>query len=461
MFNPQASLKIGGKLQGALLLQDINLLEAISHATHERIPERIVHAKGAGAYGEFEVTHDISEFTSADFLKTVGKKTRLFTRFSTVAGGRGSADTVRDTRGYAFKLYTDEGNLDWVFFSEPVFPIRDGGKFPSFIHALKGVPQSNLFSSSAFWDFFNHNSEAYHALMMIFSDRGTPKSYQQSEIFGLHTYKFTKGTEPGSFSYVKIHMKPKAGVSNFTREEATQKAGEDPDWMSRQLFNAIEAKDFPQWDVYAQIIPWQDVASLKVNIFDPTKVISQTDYPLVPFGKITLNENPSNFFSEVEGVSFSPTAIVPGWDLTADPILQTRLFAYGSAARYRLGVNFFQSPVNRALYSYNPARRDGAANVANLGSLPNYIPGDQAQEKIITQDYEQAAHEEWTGTVAYFDSTISDADYEQPRAFWRDVLSKPDPPGQQDRLVGNVAASLGKADKPVREASYGEFFPVP
>ena len=221
------------------MLQDINLLETISHATHERIPERIVHAKGTGAYGEFEVTKDITQYTSADFLSKVNKKTPLFCRFSTVTGGRGSADTVRDTRGFAFKLYTEEGNLDWLFFSEPVFPMRDGGKFPSFMHCQKGVPKNSLFSSSAFWDFFNHNSEAFHALMMIFTDRGTPQSYQDSEIFGLNTYKLTK---PGSYHYVKIHMKPESGVRTFTRKQATQKAGEDPDYMSRSLFDVIEKK---------------------------------------------------------------------------------------------------------------------------------------------------------------------------------------------------------------------------
>ena len=436
------------------MLRDINLLETISHATHERIPERIVHAKGAGAYGEFEVTSDISAFTSADFLKEVGKKTKLFARFSTVAGGRGSADTVRDTRGFAFKIYTDEGNLDWLFFSEPVFPIRDGGKFPSFIHCLKGVPQNNLFSSSAFWDFFNNNSEAFHALMMIFTDRGTPQSYQNSAIFGLNTYKFTK--KDGSFWYVKIHMKPRAGIKNFTREEATTIAGMDPDYTSRALFEAIENGEVPQWDVFAQIIPPQEAETYKVNIFDPTKVISQKDYPLIPFGKITLNQNATNFFSEVEGVSFSPTAIVPGWDVTPDPILQTRLFAYGSAARYRLGINFPQSIVNKPVYSYNPAKRDGTGNTNNLGSLPNYIPGDQADEKIVVADqYEAAAHEQWAGTVSSFDSNVSPDDYVQPREFWRSILDS----GQQESLVGNVAASLSKADQPVRNATYGRLFP--
>jgi catalase len=413
-----------------------------------------VHAKGAGAFGEFEVTHDISDFTSANVFNGIGKKTKLFARFSTVAGGRGSADTVRDTRGFAFKMYTEEGNLDWLFFSEPVFPIRDGAKFPSFVHAQKGVPQNNLFSSTAFWDFFNHNAEAFHALMMIFSDRGTPQSYQASEIYGLNTYKFTK--KDGSFFYTKIHLKPKGGVKNFHREKATELAGSDPDFTSRALFDAIESGDFPEWTVYAQIIPPQEAAGYKTNIFDPTKTISQKDFPLIPFGKITLNKNTTNFFSEVEGVSFSPTAIVPGWDVTADPILQTRLFAYGSAARYRLGVNFYQSQINRPLYQYNPTKRDGAGVVDNLGSLPNYIPGDAEVETIVTADqYEVQEHEEWVGKVTAFDSKVTAADFVQPREFWLGTLGSD--PAQQERLVGNVAASLSKAAKEVREVTYGMY----
>ena len=435
-----------------MLLQDINLIETISHATHERIPERIVHAKGTGAYGEFEVTHDITNYTSADFLNKVGKTTPLFCRFSTVAGGRGSADTVRDTRGFAFKIKTDEGNLDWLFFSEPVFPIRDGGKFPSFIHCQKGDPKNNLFSSSAFWDFFNHNSEAFHALMMIFTDRGTPKSYQSSEIFGLNTYKFTT---PGSYHYVKIHMKPKVEVPPFTRAEATKKAGEDPDWMSRSLFEAIEAGKFPVWDVSAQIINValaEELSEKGINIFDPTKVIPHSYCEPKPFGKITLKKNPTNFFSEVEGVSFSPTAIVPGWDVSPDPILQTRLFAYGSAARYRLGINFNQSAVNKPKYSYNPAKRDGTGNINNLGSLPNYIPGDQANTNSAKQ-YEKAPKELWHGKLTSFDSPVNEKDdYAQPGVFWTKVLNTDE---KKNSLVENIAASLSKAELKIRLATYG------
>ena len=452
------------------MLQDINLLETISHATHERIPERIVHAKGAGAYGVFEVTKEMKDYTSADFLSEKGKKTELFCRFSTVAGGKGSADTVRDTHGFAFKLYTEEGNLDWVFFSQPVFPIRDGGKFPSFMHCQKGVPKNNLFDSSAFWNFFNHNSEAFHALMMIFTDRGTPESYQDSEIFSLNTYKFTK---PDSYHYVKIHIKPINGVKTLKREKATKLAGEDPDYLSRSLFNAIEdaiedtikegqeSKKFPMWKVYAQIITPKEAETLRlegIDIFDPTKVIPHDPYKLVEFGTIKLNKNPENFFSEVEGASFSPTAIVPGWDVSPDPILQTRLFAYGSAARYRLGINFIQSEVNKPKYSRNATKRDGAGNIDNLKSLANYIPGDHMiGTENVAKQYEQPPEEQWDSKVVSFDSKVdTDIDYRQPRKFWFTVLKKTN---QQDSLIQNLAASLCKADEVIWKATLGKSRP--
>ncbi|KIY01590.1 uncharacterized protein Z520_03142 [Fonsecaea multimorphosa CBS 102226] len=446
--DPQATLRVGAKLQGVQLLQDINQIEIISHLVHERVPERVVHAKGAGAKGYFEVTSDISAFTSADFLSTVGKRTELRSRFSTTAGLRGSADSVRDTRGFAFKLYTDEGNLDWAFLSVPVFPIRDGGKFPSFVHAQKGTPKNLIFDTSTFWEFFNANSEAFHALLMIFTDSGTPQGYQFANIFSLNTYRFTK--DANTFFYVKIFMKPKNGVKNFTRQEATKMAGEDPDFLGRSLFNAIEdgkkTGDFPEWEVSAQIIPPNEAEKYPVNIFDPTKTISQKDYPLIPFGKIVLNENPTNYFQEVEQVAFCPTSIVPGWDITADPILQTRLFAYGSAARYRVSANFMQNTANRPRYHYNPTIRDGSCIVDNLGSLPNYIPGDQDVVQIVTKPYEAQEHNEWVGRVTAFDSVVTPDDYVQPREFWLNVLDKK----EQDHLVGNLAASIVKARKEVQ-----------
>ena len=300
--------------------------------------------------------------------------------------------------------------------------------------------------------------------MMIFTDRGTPKSYQSSKIFGLNTYKFTT---KDSYHYVKIHMKPIGrSVETFTRTEATKKAGEDPDWMSRSLFDDIEAgkahpEKLPKWTVSAQIIDKtlaEELSLLGINIFDPTMVIPHKECPLTEFGTITLNKNPENFFSEVEGVSFSPTAIVPGWDVSPDPILQTRLFAYGSAARYRLGINFYQSKVNRPKHGYNPTKRDGTGNIDNLDSTPNYIPGDEASITIKSvKQFEAPPEEHWSGKVTSFDSSVNEKeDYVQPHAFWNQVLNTEE---KKNSLVDNIAASLSKAEMSIRLATYGKSRP--
>ncbi|KAM3072339.1 catalase A [Clarireedia jacksonii] len=451
--NPQASQRIGRQLRGILPVSDINLIDLISHITHERIPERLVHAKGASAYGEFEVTHDITDITSAAFLNKVGKKTPLFVRFSTVAGEKGSADSIRDSRGFAFKMYTEEGNLDWLFFSTPVFFIRDPAKFPSMTHAQKRDPQTNLKNPTMFWDFFNQNAEGYHTIMMLFSDRGTPVSYRYADIFSINTYKFTK--PDGSFKYVKIHLKTNQGVQNLTQDESTTISGQDPDYFTKDLFDSISKGNYPSWTVYAQVIDPLEAENYKTNIFDATKTVSQKDYPLIPFGKITLNKNVQNFFTESEQSAFNPANIVPGWDITPDPILQIRMFAYGSTQRYRLGVNFNQYPTNRPFYTYNPTRRDGFANVANYGAQQNYVGAVNGPPIVKAAQYEQhAAHEEWIGTVTEYESQVTDKDFEQPREFW-EVLGKTK--DQQKNLVYNVADNLSGAIQSVRKQTYAIF----
>lgn len=469
VFNPQASLRIGSKLQGPHLIRDINLLETISHITHERIPERLVHAKGAGAWGEFEVAYDpdslsdptkkITEYTDAAFLNNNGKKTTLFARFSTVIGERGSADSVRDARGFAFKMYTEEGNLDWLFFSTPTFPIRDGGKFPSFVHAQKRDPQTGLKDANTFWDFMSRNPETFHSIMSIFSDRGTPKSYRNAHIYGVNTYKFTKGDK---FYYVKIHLRTNQGIETFTQKEAEELTGTDPDAFTRDLHDHIATCDYPSWTVYAQIMdpnaldPNNDDSPYGVNIFDPTKTVPKKLSPLIQFGKITLNRNPSNEFGEVEQVSFNPTAIVPGWDISADPILQTRLFAYGSASRYRLGINLHQIPVNAPQYAYNPAKRDGVGYINNLNPSiqPNYFPADDQPVIVTVKDYEANDQDQWKGGVISFESKPDDKDWCQPRNLW-DIFKLR---SEDDNFVSNVAVNLQFASKDdVRERTYGCF----
>ncbi|KAF3905863.1 Catalase [Arthrobotrys entomopaga] len=426
---PQATVRVGGELQGPHLFQDINLIETISHLTHERIPERLVHAKGVGAYGVFEVTESISDLTKADFLSKVGKETKLFARFSTVVGERGSADSVRDTRGFAFKIYTDEGNLDWMFFSTPTFPIRDGGKFPSFTHCQKREPQTGLRSATTVClSFMSSNPETFNTLMLIFSDNGTPKNYRHCDIFSANTYKFV--TE-NSFTYVRIYLRTDQGVETLSREEAEKLAGIDPDAFTRDLHDKIASGDYPSWTVCAQVVQPRD---MNQNMFDPTKRWPEDAGEWRKFGKITLNRNPDDIFGEVEQASFSPTAIIPGWNISPDPILQTRLFAYGSAARYRLGINFHQLEVNKPKYSYNPTKRDGAGYVNNLDPKiqPNYIASDGGSSFHTTDaDY-------WNGRVQGYESRVIELDYLQPRVLWEEYKIN----HTDEVFVLNVATNL-------------------
>ncbi|KAF7939249.1 uncharacterized protein EAE97_007329 [Botrytis byssoidea] len=458
VLKPASTQRIGNQLRATLLLQDINLLELIQHITHERIPERVVHARGTSAHGYFEVTDDISDVTSAAFLNRVGKQTDLFCRFSTVAGRAESAETVRDTRGFAFKMFTEEGNLDWLFLSTPVFPIRDGAKFPSFTHATKKNPRSGLPDHKAFWDYFTHNQEGIHFLMFLFSDRATPVDFQHADIFSINTYKFTKSD--GSFTYVKIHLKTNQGVKNFTQDEANQKAGVDPDFQTRSLYEDIENQKYPTWDVFAQIIDPVKAENYHINIFDATKTFPFSEFPLRKFGKITLNRNVDNFFAEQEQSAFSPTNLVPGWALTPDPIIQTRALAYADTQRYRLGANFVQLPVNAPYKKpFTPLIRDGAATInGNFGGTQNYFPSSFYNVGVATQ-YAQPDEEQFQGTVVNFESQVVDADYAQPRIFWEKTLAEE--PGQQDNLISNVAGHLssvtGDMGLEVRQAVYAMF----
>ncbi|KAI0450977.1 catA, catalase [Xylaria acuta] len=441
--NVAATQRIGNQLRATPLLQDINLLELIQHLTHERIPERLVHARGTGAHGYFEVTDSISDVTSADFLQRVGEKTPLFVRFSTVADERGSAETVRDTRGFAFKMRTKEGILDWMFLSTPVFPIRDGAKFPSFTHATKRNPRSGLPDHTMFWDYFNNSQEAIHFLMFLFSDRATPIDFQHADCFSINSYQFTKAD--ASFVYIKIHVKTNQGVQNFTAAQAQTVAGSDPDHQTRSLFDDLEAGKTPSWDVYAQIIDPKKAANYPINIFDATKTLPFEDFPLRKF---------DDSFAEVEQSAFSPTNIVPGWALSPDPILQTRSLAYADTHRHRLGVNFIQLPINKPEHSFNPLMRDGAATFNGLGATPNYFPSSFSQYGVATQ-YAQPDEEHWLGTVVEYESQVVDADFKQARVFWEKTLAGE--PGQQNNFVSNVAGHLSSAVEQVRKATYAMF----
>eukprot|EP00834_Sanchytrium_tribonematis_P000320 NODE_6_length_70510_cov_1.054395.p25 type:complete len:348 gc:universal NODE_6_length_70510_cov_1.054395:40099-39056(-) len=327
----QFSITVGQK--GPVLLQDFHLIDKLAHFDRERIPERVVHAKGAAAHGYFEVTHDISKYTCAKFLNKVGKRTPVFLRFSTVGGESGSADTERDPRGFAVKFYTEEGNWDMTGNNTPVFFIRDGVKFPDFIHTQKRNPQTHLKDPDMFWDFLSLVPESIHQVSILFSDRGTPDGYRHLNGYSSHTFKFVDRN--GKYVYFKWHFKTDQKIKNLQAEKAGQLAGSDPDYATRDLFNSIEKGQYPSWSAYVQIMTEEQAEKYRWNILDVTKVWPHSDFPLIPVGKMVLNRNPENYFAEVEQVAYSPSHLVPGIDASFDKMLQARLFSYPDTHRHR------------------------------------------------------------------------------------------------------------------------------
>lgn len=367
----QNSMTAGSR--GPVLIQDVALLEKLAHFNRERVPERVVHAKGAGAHGYFEVTNDLSQYTKADFLSEVGKKTDLFARFSTVAGESGSSDTLRDPRGFAIKFYTEEGNYDLVGNNTPIFFIRDAIKFPDFIHTQKRDPQTHLKNHNAIWDFWSLSPESLHQVTILMSDRGIPATFRHMHGFGSHTFKWTNAE--GQSVWVKYHFKTEQGIQNLTSEVAQEIDGTNPDHHTEDLFNSIEKGDYPAWTLNVQIMPLEDADNYRFNPFDVTKVWSQKDYPLIEVGRMVLDRNPGNYFAEVEQVTFTPGNIVPGVDFSPDKLLQGRLFAYGDAHRHRVGANSQLLPINRPKNEATNYHRDGAMRSdSNGGSSVYYEP---------------------------------------------------------------------------------------
>ncbi|MFC2947771.1 catalase [Virgibacillus sediminis] len=360
--------------RGPVLIQDFHLLEKLAHFNRERIPERVVHAKGAGAHGYFEVTNDeISKYTKADFLSEKGKRTDMFIRFSTVAGEVGSADTVRDPRGFSVKFYTEEGNYDLVGNNTPVFFIRDAIKFPDFIHTQKRNPKTGLKDPNMVWDFWSLSPESLHQITYLHGDRGIPATYRHMNGYGSHTFKWVN--DEGDQFWVKYHFVSDQGVKGLDPELADKLAGENPDYHREDLHNAIEEGDYPSWTLYVQIIPFEDYKTYKWDLFDVTKTVSKKDYPRIEVGKMVLNRNPENHFAEVEQAAFAPGQFVPGIEASPDKMLQGRIFSYADAHRYRLGVNNHQIPVNRPKNEVQNYQRDGYMSVdGNGGSKPNYEP---------------------------------------------------------------------------------------
>lgn len=366
----QNSITAGSR--GPTLLQDTWLLEKLAHFDRERIPERVVHAKGSAAYGELTITNDISAYSKADIFSQVGKKTKAFLRFSTVAGERGAADAERDVRGFALKFYTNEGNWDIVGNNTPVFFIKDAVKFPDFIHTQKRDPKTNLRSATAAWDFWSLHPESLHQVTILMSDRGIPRSYREMHGFGSHTYSFINSKNERF--WVKFHFKSMQGIHNLTNAEAEMIVAKDRESHQKDLFENIEKGNFPKWRFCVQIMPEKDAPNYKVNPFDLTKVWSHKDYPLIEVGILELNKNPQNYFAEVEQAAFNPANIVPGIGYSPDKMLQGRLFSYGDTQRYRLGINHSQLPVNASIAPVSNTHRDGYMQRGDFGGDRNYNP---------------------------------------------------------------------------------------
>ena len=420
-------------------MQDTWLLEKLAHFNRERIPERVVHAKGAGAFGTFTVTHDISQYSCADVFK-MGKKTPLLARFSTVAGEAGAADAERDVRGFSFKFYTDEGNWDMVGNNTPVFFIRDPLKFPDFIHTQKREPHTHLRNMNAAWDFWSLSPESLHQVTILMSDRGLPKNFRQIHGFGSHTYSLINAQ--GVRHWVKFHFKSQQGIANYTNEEAEKIVGSDRESAIRDLYENIEANNFPRWNLRIQVMSEEQALNYHLNPFDLTKVWPHGDFPLIDVGVVELNQNPDNYFAQVEQAAFSPANIVPGIGYSPDRMLQGRLFAYGDTQRYRLGINHNQIPVNAPRCPFhNSFHRDGAMRVDdNQSNKPNYEPNS---ENTWQESHYQEPPLALDGKAAEHWDHREDSDYySQPGDLFR--LMNAD---QQQQLFNNIAAAMeGVAD---------------
>lgn len=432
----QNSMTAGSR--GPTLIQDVHLLEKLAHFNRERVPERVVHAKGAGAHGYLEVTNDLSKYTKASLFSAVGKRTPMFIRFSTVAGELGSADTVRDPRGFAVKFYTEEGNYDLVGNNTPVFFIRDAIKFPDFIHTQKRHPQTHLKNPNAIWDFWSLSPESLHQVTILMSDRGIPATLRHMHGFGSHTFKWVNAE--GQAVWVKYHFKTEQGVQNLDVDLAAKLAGENPDYHTEDLFNAIDKGDFPAWKLCVQIMPIEDANTYRFDPFDVTKVWSQKDYPLIELGRMVLNKNPENYFAEVEQATFSPGSFVPGIEASPDKMLQGRLFAYGDAHRYRVGANHNTLPINRPLAEVNNNQRDGQMRSdGNGGTSPSYYepnslggPTESAADKPVPFEVSGVAD-----SVSY----DHDDHYTQPGDLYR-LLSA----DEQTRLVANIVGAISPVE---------------
>lgn len=429
--------------RGPVLLQDVWLLEKLAHFDREVIPERRMHAKGSGAYGTFTVTHDITRHTRARLFSDIGKSTEVFVRFSTVAGERGAADAERDIRGFAIKFYTEQGNWDLVGNNTPVFFLRDPLKFPDLNHAVKRDPRTHLRSAENNWDFWTLLPEALHQVTIVMSDRGLPRSYRHMHGFGSHTFSFI--SPQNERSWVKFTWKTQQGIENLTDQQAEALVGRDRESAQRDLYGSIEEGRFPRWTLYVQIMPEADAATCPINPFDLTKVWPHGDYPLIEVGVLELNRNPANYFAEVEQAAFSPANVVPGIGFSPDKMLQARLFSYGDAQRYRLGVNHHQIPVNAPKCPFHSYHRDGQMRTdGNAGSTLGYEPNSYGQWQKQPDFSEPPLALQ--GSAGHWDHREDQDYFSQPGALFRLMTFE-----QQQALFDNTARSIQGASAQTKQ----------
>lgn len=444
----QNSLTAGER--GPILLQDVQLLEQMQHFNRERIPERVVHAKGSAAYGTFTVTKAIPEYTKAKFLSEVGKQTEVFLRFSTVAGERGAADAERDVRGFALKFYTEEGNWDLVGNNTPVFFVRDPYKFQQFIHTQKRHPQTNLRDANMQWDFWSLNPESLHQITILFSDRGIPATYRHMNGYGSHTFSFINAD--GERFWCKFHFKTRQGHKYLTGEEAANLIGTDRESHQRDLFEAIERGEYPSWRCCVQIMTEEQAKNFQWNPFDLTKVWPHSEFPLIEIGNLELNRNPENFFAEVEQSTFSPSAFVPGIGASPDKVLQARLMSYTDAHRYRVGTNYQQLSVNKPRCPVMNYQRDGAMSAGNGGNSPNYYPNSYENTPKEAPEYRDPGLP--LGDVVGDRYYSGDEDnYTQAGMLWNIFDEE-----QKERTAAAIAAALSTVRDDIQVRQLNHFF---
>lgn len=435
--------------RGPTLLEDYHLLEKIAHFDRERIPERVVHARGAGAHGVFVTERSMSEFTKAHFLQEAGRETPVFVRFSTVIHGQGSPETARDPRGFAVKFYTEEGNYDLVGNHLPVFFIRDAIKFPDMVHSLKPAPDTNIQDPARYWDFMSLSTESTHMMTWVFSDNGTPANYRQMDGFGVHSFKWINAE--GKITYVKYTWKSKQGVVNLSADEVREVQGRDFNHATRDLHDHIEQGNFPQWELNVQLMPVEDLDLWSFDPLDPTKVWPESHYPLISVGTMTLNRNPVNFFAEVEQSAFSPSVLVPGIEPSEDKLLQGRLFSYPDTQRYRLGANYLQIPVNCPYAPVRNHQRDGLMNVMQDPSPVNYEP-NSLEESPKEDPHYQDSVVPVTGHIGREKIAKTD-DFTQAGELYRSFT-----PEEQANLISNLVNDLRQTTEQTRLRAICNFF---